>query len=187
MHSILLAVVVLFPISEIALAVLKRADSRAAAVRDRGSMGLIWLVIGASVSVAAASQWVSAAAIHAPAAILRPLALGLIVSGLVVRWMSILTLGRFFTVNVAAQNDHSLVETGLYRHLRHPSYSGLLLAFLGLGVFFANWLSLAVLVVPTTLAVLRRIAIEERVLRDALGSSYVEYCSRTRRLVPGLF
>ncbi len=65
-------------------------------------MGLIWLVIGASVCMAAASQWVSAATIHVPTVILQLLALGFMVIGLVVRWLSILTLGRFFTVNVAA-------------------------------------------------------------------------------------
>ncbi len=70
--------------------------------------------------------------------------------------MAILTLGRLFTVNVAIQADHSVVETGLYRFVRHPSYVGLLLTFVGLGVFFANWLSLFGLLVPIALAVLNR-------------------------------
>ncbi|MFH1501652.1 MAG: isoprenylcysteine carboxylmethyltransferase family protein [Candidatus Eisenbacteria bacterium] len=187
LRGVLLAVVVLFPVSEIVLAVVKRATSRSADVRDRGSLGLLWGVIAGSMCVAVAFRWVPAAAIRAPDVVLRPLALGLMTVGLVVRWTSILTLGRFFTVDVAVQSGHSLVETGLYRHLRHPSYTGLLLVFLGLGVFFANWLSLVSLSVPTTLAVLRRIRVEEGVLRDALGGPYEEYCSRTRRLVPWLF
>jgi protein-S-isoprenylcysteine O-methyltransferase len=187
LRSIIMVVIVLFPISEIALAVLKRANPRAATVDDRGSMRFLWLVISASVCAAIGFQWLPAAAIHAPAVVLRMLGLGLLLVGLAVRWLSILTLGRFFTVNVAVQRDHSLIEAGLYRYVRHPSYSGLLLAFLGLGVFFANWLSLTVLVVPVALAVVRRIGIEERALLDALGVPYVEYSSRTKRLVPGLF
>lgn len=187
LRGTLLVLVVLFPISEIALAVLKRADSRAATVDDRGSLRLLWLVIGASVSAAVGFQWVPAAAIDAPAVVLQSLSLGLLLLGLIVRWVSILTLGRFFTVDVAVQTGHALVETGFYRYVRHPSYSGLLLLFLGLGIFYANWLSLAVLVVPTTLAVLRRIGIEERALREAFGATYAEYSSRTRRLVPWLF
>jgi protein-S-isoprenylcysteine O-methyltransferase len=187
LRSIILAVIVLFPVSEVVLAVLKRAKPSGASVDDRGSMRLLWLVVGTSVCAAFAFQWVPAAAIHAPAVILRVLALGLMLLALAVRWISIITLGRFFTVNVSVQSDHRLVEAGFYRHVRHPSYSGLLLAFIGLGVSFGNWLSLAVLAVPISLAVLWRIAIEERALRDALGASYVEYSSRTKRLVPGLF
>lgn len=187
LRSILTVIVVLFPISEIVLAVVKRANARGATVDDRGSMRLLWLVVGASVFVAAGFQWVPAASIKVPAALLEVLALALLLLGLVVRWSAILTLGRFFTVDVAVQSDHHLVETGLYRYIRHPSYSGLLLLFLGLGVYFANWLSLAALTVPVLLAVLKRISLEERVLRDGLGKSYSEYCTRTRKLVPGLF
>jgi protein-S-isoprenylcysteine O-methyltransferase len=183
----LLTVVVLFPVSEITLAVMKRANARVSTVQDRGSIRLLWLVIGVSICAAAAFQWIPAASIQAPTATLHLLVLGFMVVGLVVRWASILTLGRFFTVDVAVRDDHVLVETGFYRHVRHPSYSGLLLVFVGMGFFFANWLSLAALVVPITAAILRRIGIEERALRDALGAPYVEYCSRTKRFVPGLF
>jgi protein-S-isoprenylcysteine O-methyltransferase Ste14 len=53
-------------------------------------------------------------------------------------------------------------------------------------VFFANWLSLLVLMVPISLAVFNRIAKEERALLAALGPSYAAYCARTKRLFPGL-
>lgn len=187
LRAVLWVVVILFPVSEIVLALLKRASSGVANVQDRGSMRLLWLVIVTSVCMAIAFQWVPTARLRLSVVFLRALALGLMIAGLAVRWVSIFTLGRFFTVDVAIQVDHTLVEAGLYRHLRHPSYFGLLLVFLGLGLIFANWLSLIVIVVPITLAVLNRIAKEENALRDALGASYVAYCSRTKRLVPGLF
>jgi protein-S-isoprenylcysteine O-methyltransferase len=186
LRALLLGMVVLFPISEIALAVFKRANPRGAEVVDQGSMRLLWITIAAGVGLAIGSQWVPSVGIQISPTLRRALALGLMAAGLSVRWASILTLGRLFTVDVAIQADHSLVETGLYRHVRHPSYAGLLLAFLGLGAFFANWLSILALMVPITLAVLNRIEKEEAALLGKLGASYADYCARTKRLVPGV-
>jgi protein-S-isoprenylcysteine O-methyltransferase Ste14 len=179
-------VVSLFPISEIALAILKRADLRSAQSEDRGSMRLIWLAVAFGLTCAIASQWVPAARLRLPGGMVRILSLTFLLTGLTVRWISIVTLGRLFTVNVAIRQDHALVQHGLYRLVRHPSYSGLLLAFVGLGLFFANWLSLLSLMAPITLAVINRIAQEERALLVALGPPYAAYCARTKRLFPGL-
>ncbi len=186
LRTTLLIVVILFPVSEIALAVFKRTNARASSMQDGGSKGFLWVVIVASICMAIALQWV-AAVIPAPVFVLELMALGFMIIGLVVRWTAILTLGRLFTVEVAVQTDHMLVDTGVYRHIRHPSYSGLLLVFLGMGVASANWLSLAALVLPIIAAIITRIGIEERVLRKALGAPYDAYCSRTKRLVPGLY
>jgi protein-S-isoprenylcysteine O-methyltransferase Ste14 len=89
-------------------------------------------------------------------------------------------------VDIAIDSHHPVVRSGLYRFVRHPSYVGLLIAFLGLGVFFANWLSILGLLIPITLAVLNRVAKEEQALLDALGSEYADYCSQTKRFIPGL-
>ncbi len=115
------------------------------------------------------------------------LALVLLLGGLALRWAAILTLDRLFTVDVAIQSDHMVVQNGLYRFIRHPSYTGLLLAFLGVGVYFANWLSMLVLMLPITLVVINRVVKEERTLLAALGADYAAYCARTRRFIPGLF
>jgi protein-S-isoprenylcysteine O-methyltransferase Ste14 len=184
--AVLWIVVCLFPVSEIALAILKRADSRSLQREDRGSMRLLWLATALGLTSAIACQWVPSARLGLPSGVVRGLALALLLSGLIIRWTAILTLGRLFTVDVAIQQDHALVQRGLYRLVRHPSYSGLLLAFLGLGLYFANWLSLLLLMAPITLAVINRIAKEERALLLALGPSYAAYCARTKRLFPGL-
>ena len=186
LSSVLWFVVALFPVSEIALAVIKRSKAGSAQDQDRGSMRLLWIAIGIGVASAIAAQWVHAARLHVPSRIVGPLALALIVVGLAIRWVAILTLGRLFTVDVAIQPDHRLVQTGLYRLVRHPSYSGLLIAFLGLSLFFANWLSLVLLLVPITLAVTNRVIKEEQVLLQALGAPYADYCARTKRLIPGV-
>jgi protein-S-isoprenylcysteine O-methyltransferase Ste14 len=74
--------------------------------------------------------------------------LGLLILGIVIRSIAIHTLGKFFTGTVVIKNDHQLIRTGLYRYLRHPAYTGTLLAHLGFGLAFANWFSLLLSTVP---------------------------------------
>jgi protein-S-isoprenylcysteine O-methyltransferase len=107
--------------------------------------------------------------------------------GLVLRWYSIFHLGRFFTVNVAIHSRHEIIDTGPYRRIRHPSYTGALLAFLGLALCLDNWLSFGLIVVPTFIAFSNRISIEEHALANALGSPYTNYMRRTKRLVPYVY
>lgn len=186
LSAALWVVIVSFPISEFALAVLKRAAPATARVDDRGSMRWLWSAIVLGVGFAIAGQSVPWARFPGPVRILHLLALVLLVTGLSIRWVAILTLGRFFTVDVAIQSQQPVIQTGLYRFVRHPSYAGLLLAFVGLGVFFASWISLIALLVPITAAVMNRIAKEEAVLLAALGPRYAAYCAATKRLIPGL-
>src|SRR3546814_15945860 len=84
------------------------------------------------------------------------------------RWWSIRVLARHFTVDVTIHPDHELVRRGPYRLLRHPSYTGLLMPFLGFALGLGNWLSLAAML-PVALALLWRIQVEERVLAAAFG------------------
>ena len=182
----LLVVVSLFPISEIALAFAKHSGNRAAQSEDRGSMRLLWLSIAFGLGLAIAAQWVPSFRCSGSHHTTRLWALGLLLGGLGLRWVAILTLGRLFTVDIAIHSDHFVFQGGLYRYVRHPSYTGLLLAFLGLGVCFHNWLSLLGLLAPITLAVINRVAKEERALLAVLGTEYAAYCAHTKRFIPGL-
>ena len=71
--------------------------------------------------------------------------------------------------------------------MRHPSYTGSLLAFLGFALSLGNWLSVLVIMFPITAIFLYRINVEERVLTSALGDSYVSYSRRTKRLLPLIY
>jgi protein-S-isoprenylcysteine O-methyltransferase len=184
---VLAAIVVLFPVSEGALAIVKRSRGRTAQSEDRGSMRILWLGVAFGVGLAIAAQWIPSARLPGPRNMIRILALVLLLGGLALRWAAILTLGRFFTTDIAVHEGHSVITAGPYRYVRHPSYAGLLLAFLGLGVFFGNWLSLVVLLIPIAFVVIHRIRIEESVLANALGPAYAVYCARTKRLIPGVF
>jgi protein-S-isoprenylcysteine O-methyltransferase len=186
LHTVLRLAVAFFPVSEIALALVKR-DSRTAKADDRGSMRLLWMVIGPCVVVAIAVGGYRATRLPFSATIQEVTATCLLLGGLVLRWTAILTLGRFFTAKIAIHEGQRVITVGPYRYVRHPSYTGLLLAFLGLGVFFGNWLSVIVLSVPITFAVIHRIRLEESVLAGALGPTYAAYSARTKRLIPGVW
>ena len=71
--------------------------------------------------------------------------------------------------------------------MRHPSYAGVLLAFVGLGLSLRNWAALLVILLPIGAAFIRRMNVEEDALSLALGPRYTEYMRRTKRLVPFVY
>lgn len=107
--------------------------------------------------------------------------------GVAIRWRAIHTLKNFFTLNVTILDDHKIVKNGLYRNIRHPSYTGLLLRYLGVGLACANWLSLIIIFLPMLAAILYRIKVEEGALREAFGSEYIEYAGSAKRLIPKVY
>jgi protein-S-isoprenylcysteine O-methyltransferase Ste14 len=111
----------------------------------------------------------------------------LMAAGFVVRQWSIVTLGRFFTVDVRVHPGQTVIERGPYRWVRHPSYTGLIVFFFGFGLALSNWASLAVLAVVPTIGLLVRIRIEERALLTELGDEYSRYAATRRRLFPGVW
>ena len=113
-------------------------------------------------------------------------ALGVVIGwlGLLLRWWCFVVLGRYFTIVVKTSEDQPVVDRGPYRVLRHPSYTGLLLAFGGFGVMLGNWVSTAGSVVLAFIALVYRLRIEERALNAALGTRYRDFAASRARLVP---
>lgn len=111
----------------------------------------------------------------------------LILAGIVLRFIAIRQLGKFFTVDVTIRSDHQLMQSGLYHYLRHPSYSASLLSFLGLGLVINNWLSLGIVFFSVLFAYIHRMNTEERVLTEQFGQQYSEYIQRTRRIIPFVY
>lgn len=154
---------------------------------DRGSMLLLWLSIGASIT---AATWIGEA--HpkdflAHAVWVKPACLAILATGFVLRLTAILSLGRAFSVNVAIRSNQRVMKTGLYQFMRHPSYTGMLLMFLAVGLIERNWISLAIMIIVPTAALLYRIHVEEMALREHFGEEYLTYSRGTKRLVPGIF
>ncbi len=113
------------------------------------------------------------------------------VAGLVVAWAGLWlrvsafhTLGEYFTFHVQTSEDQPVITTGPYRFVRHPSYSGLELIFVGVGLLYGNWLGLAALASLPMVAIFYRIRIEERVLGAELGDAYRSFASSRARMVP---
>jgi protein-S-isoprenylcysteine O-methyltransferase Ste14 len=115
------------------------------------------------------------------------LGLVLMASGIVIREWAIRTLGRFFTVDVRVHTDQTVVERGPYRWVRHPSYTGMIVFFVGLGLALTNWVSLAVLALVPTAGLVVRIHSEQRTLLAGLGEEYRRFAATRRRLFPGLW
>jgi protein-S-isoprenylcysteine O-methyltransferase Ste14 len=113
------------------------------------------------------------------------------VAGLVVAWVGLWlrvwafrTLGEYFTFHVQTSEDQPVITTGPYRFVRHPSYSGLELIFVGVGLLYGNWLGLAALAILPMVALVYRIRIEERALEAELGEAYRSFASTRARMVP---
>ncbi|MEO5722022.1 MAG: isoprenylcysteine carboxylmethyltransferase family protein [Chthoniobacterales bacterium] len=172
--------------SEVLLVVTRRAH-RGTSGGDAYSLGLLWSVIGLSIFAAIKIAFAWPAGRLPNAEIWTLAGILIFIAALILRWTSIIQLGRFFTVDVAIAADHQLVEDGPYRYVRHPSYTGALFAFLGFGLTLGNWASVVVMMVPIFLVFTYRIKVEERALVAALGESYVAYRQRTKRLLPFIY
>ncbi len=113
--------------------------------------------------------------------------LTLTAAGLVIRVWAVLTLGRAFNREVQVAAHQELVTAGPYRFVRHPSYTGVLLAFLGIGVMIGNLVSVVALLVLPAIGYVARIRTEERMLRREMGERYASYAEGRPRLVPGVW
>jgi len=115
------------------------------------------------------------------------LGIACLVLGIAIRLAAVAALRRQFTTMVTIVAQHRLVDSGLYRRVRHPAYLGLLLSLLGFGLCSGNWVSLAAAIGLPLAAIVYRIRIEERALLRHFGQTYSEYVSRTHRLLPGIY
>jgi len=111
----------------------------------------------------------------------------LVVIGLVIRIHSMLTLKQFFTYSVTKVENQKIIETGLYKFLRHPGYLGQLIIFIGISISISNWISILAMMIPVTLGFLYRIKVEERFMLEQIGEDYVNYQKRTKRLIPMIY
>lgn len=117
---------------------------------------------------------------------LRYAGLALCLMGGTLRLVAFRQLGKQFSAYVTLQEEHQLVQSGIYGVIRHPMYLGYLLAFPGMVLVFRSWL-----VVPAFVGglafILARIRPEEKLLHEHFGSEFDAYRQRTWRLLPYLY
>jgi protein-S-isoprenylcysteine O-methyltransferase Ste14 len=175
-------------LSEIILAIATHRKTSDGKSKDRGSLIVLWVTIPLAITAAGFINGRIQANIFDGAHQLIDLtAFIFLFVGLAIRWTAIISLGKSFTVNVAIHETQTVYQGGLYRLVRHPSYTGMMLAILAVAIAQGNWLSFAVVLVPITAALLYRIHVEEAALNEAFGEQYAQYSLRTKRLIPGIY
>jgi protein-S-isoprenylcysteine O-methyltransferase Ste14 len=108
-------------------------------------------------------------------------------AGFAVRIIAKRTLGRFFTVRVQLQENHEVVDTGLYGLIRHPLYLGIILEWIAPPLILGSPAGFLFVTIWMVIGVLNRIPREETLLVEGLGEKYRAYMGRTKRLVPGVW
>ncbi len=187
LNLIVLLVCSIWLVSEVVLARVRHSKKTGSADRDKSSLRILWTTMLISIPGGILIGVTGIGSMAVRSHLLSLLGLVLIMAGLAVRWTAILTLKRYFTVDVSIAGDHQIIKKGIYQIIRHPAYAGSLLSFLGLGLSFSNWLSTGVIIIPIGGAFLYRIRVEERVLSEVFGEEYANYCKTTKRLVPGIY
>jgi protein-S-isoprenylcysteine O-methyltransferase Ste14 len=183
---IIIAVSYLYGFFEVFMNLRQRSKSKVTTSSDKSSLwllyGLITVGYALSFSIGATKtgriyHWNTFFAIG----------MALVVIGLMIRIHSILTLKQYFTYSVAKVENHKIIETGLYKFIRHPGYLGQLIIFIGISTSISNWLSILVMMIPITIGYLYRIKVEERFMVEQLGEDYLNYQERTKRLIPVIY
>ena len=151
---------------------------------DRGSRAVIWLGMFVAIFL---SDYFAIKQITPIPEIFFYIGIVLMVAGIVFRQWAIWVLGRFFSTRVRIVSDHRIVMEGPYRFLRHPSYTGMLMILLGLGLASRTWLGTVIILALFSLVISYRIKVEESALKAEFGTDYVEYAKKTKRLFPFLF
>jgi len=94
-----------------------------------------------------------------------------------------LRLGRNWSGTVTIKQGHELVTRGPYAIVRHPIYTGLLLAMLGSAIALGEWRGVLALALATT-AFWIKLRVEERWMREQFGEAYAAYARRVAALIP---
>ena len=193
MNILYFTVVTIWFFSEIALVLFKRSKKSNENKLDKSSLKYLWIVIlisislGIYVGILGFKGTFSTGFVKSHLHISYYCGLASIIIGVFIRWKAIYTLRKFFTVNVTVEKNQKIIQKGLYKYLRHPSYTGSLLSFLGLGLSFSNWLSTIIIFVPIFFVFAYRIKIEEKALINNFGDKYINYSKSTKRLIPFIY
>jgi len=167
----------LFMISEFSLMLAKRSDNKAAkSQNDKKSLIIFWIVIPLSITagffLANYQEW------QPYNVAIAYVGLAIFVTGILIRWLSIMQLKKDFTVDVAITGSHHLQTDGMYKKMRHPSYLGLLMIGMGLAIAMNSVTSFLVITIAFSFAIRYRIVVEETILLNEFGEDYIIYLSK---------
>lgn len=157
---------------------------------DKGTM---WLIIcGWAASLMATQYWGSDGA---PQLLQWQLphfiyyvGIALVGVGIVIRYIAVFTLKRAFTFSVQTTENQHLIQTGLYRIVRNPAYTGSMVSLLGIALAFREIPGIVSVLILCAICYGIRINVEEKALADQFQQEFQDYCKRTKyRLFPGIY
>jgi protein-S-isoprenylcysteine O-methyltransferase Ste14 len=106
---------------------------------------------------------------------------------MIIRWTAIISLKKAFTVKVSILKDHKLKQDGIYKWIRHPSYTGMFIYGFGYGLVFHSFLCILLVLFAVWFSTHSRILVEEEVLESHFGESYRKYKNKSWKLFPGIY
>lgn len=104
--------------------------------------------------------------------------------GVLFRQISIRYMGKFYVATLQVQEKPKLIKEGIFKIIRHPCYSGFMVALWGLGLTTLNWVFFIEIFIFSLGIFLIQIAIEERQLEVFFGEEYTQYKKQTKKLIP---
>ncbi len=163
--------------------IIRRVTAAPAGSQDAGTMRLIVIADLIAVFTAFAASFLPWLNIPYPRIAFYG-GTALLIAGSLLRRYCFRTLGKYFTGTVTVSADQPVIDRGPYRWIRHPSYTGGIAMFLGIGVACGNWLSVAILFLELCYVYSRRVKAEEKAMLTTIGEPYRAYMARTKRFVP---
>jgi len=113
--------------------------------------------------------------------------LGLILAAVALRVWTRAHLRGLYSGHVEVQAGHRLVQSGPYRFVRHPGYTGFLLMTLGVAIGYSSLIGLAAVPVLLLPGLAYRMKVEERLLTEQFGDDYRIYIHKSKKLIPGIW
>jgi protein-S-isoprenylcysteine O-methyltransferase Ste14 len=183
---IIISISYLYGLFEVFMNLRQRGRGRVSSSGDKGSLWLLYGLITLGYALSFSIGATKTGRVY-PWNTFFVIGMALIAIGLMVRIHSILTLKQFFTYSVAKVENQRIIETGLYKFIRHPGYLGQWMIFFGISTSISNWLSILVMMILVTVGYLYRIQVEERFMIKELGEDYLNYQARTKRIIPLIY
>jgi protein-S-isoprenylcysteine O-methyltransferase Ste14 len=148
-----------------------------------------WLPLAVGIALIGPGRWFEGtwlgARVYPPQAWIALLGALLTIAGVAFACWARFVLGRNWSSVVQVKQDHELIQRGPYRFVRHPIYTGLLLAFFGTAVAIGEWRGF-ICVVIVGASFWFKLRLEERWMRDNFGAAYEQYMQHTKALIPGV-
>lgn len=173
--------------AEIKLARLNRIDHTDLSEKEERSQRLLWITMVISLILALMFKTIMLAPIPISYLPRQIIALLIFASGLMLRYVAVKKLDRLFTTDISIHTNHQLIIEGPYRWVRHPAYTGLIIAFAGVGLAMGDFIAAFILTLPTITAFNYRATIEEKLLVNKFGEDYQDYRKQTWKLLPWVF